>query len=283
MIITVASGKGGTGKTTIATNMALSLPQAQYIDCDVEEPNGNLFLRARIEQRLEVGKPLPEIDYQRCTFCGECAQACEFNALVVLKKKVLVFPELCHGCGVCNFVCPEKAVREGEKIIGVAEVGVVPRESADDLAFAQGILNIGEPMSPPLIKKVKKFADPEKIVIQDAPPGTSCPVIQTIYGSDFCLLVTEPTPFGLNDLQLAVGVVRQLRVPFGVIINRSDSGDQEVLAYCRRERISVLLEMPMNRDLAFAYSKGVPYVQEVPTAKKRFQQLLADIERELRR
>ncbi len=281
MIITVASGKGGTGKTTIATNLALSLPRAQYLDCDVEEPNGNLFLRARIDQRLEVGKPLPEIDYQHCTFCGECARACEFNALAVLKKKVMVFPELCHGCGVCSFVCPENAVREGEKIIGVVEIGVVSRPAGDDLDFAQGILNVGEPMSPPLIKKVKQFAKPEKVVIQDAPPGTSCPVIQTINGSDFCLLVTEPTPFGLNDLELAVGVVRQLGVPFGVIINRSDSGDQEVKDYCRRQRIPVLMEMPMNRDLAFAYSKGVPYVQEVPAAQDQFRQLLAAIEKEL--
>jgi MinD superfamily P-loop ATPase len=283
MIIAVASGKGGTGKTTIATNLALSIPHAQYIDCDVEEPNGNLFLKADIQEKQDVGVPLPLIDNSQCTYCGICAKDCEFNALAVLKDRVMVFPELCHGCGVCSYVCPEKAVGEGEKIIGVAEVGVVPREGEDNLGFVQGILNVGEPMSPPLIKRVKQFAEPEKIVIQDAPPGTSCPVIQTINGSDFCLLVTEPTPFGLNDLELAVGVVRQLGVPFGVIINRSDSGDQEVREYCRREQIPVLLEMPMNRDLAFAYSKGIPYVREVPAAREQFRRLLADIEKELRR
>ncbi len=280
MIIAVASGKGGTGKTTIATNFSLSIPQAQYIDCDVEEPNGNLFLKAEILERQNVGVPLPQIDTSLCTYCGSCAKACEFNALAVLKDRVMVFPELCHGCGVCSYVCPEKAISEGEKVIGVVEKGVVARDG-DDLSFCQGILRVGEPMSPPLIKKAKTYAEPDKTVIIDAPPGTSCPVIQTINGADFCLLVTEPTPFGLNDLELAVGVVRQMKIPFGVIINRSDSGDQEVAAYCRRENIPLLMEIPFNRDLAFAYSKGISYVSENPEAKEQFRQLLVDINKEL--
>ena len=182
MIIAVASGKGGTGKTTIATNLALSIPHAQYIDCDVEEPNGNLFLKAEVQVREDVGVPLPEIDDSLCTYCGICARDCEFNALVVLKDRVMVFPELCHGCGVCSYVCPEKAISEGKKIIGVVERGIVPLED-DDLAFCQGVLNVGEPMSPPLIKKAKTYADSSRTVIMDAPPGTSCPVIQTLNGS----------------------------------------------------------------------------------------------------
>jgi MinD superfamily P-loop ATPase len=280
MIIAVASGKGGTGKTTIATNFALSISQAQYIDCDVEEPNGNLFLKAEILERQDVGVPLPRIDNTLCTYCGRCARDCEFNALAVLKDRVMVFPELCHGCGVCSYVCPEKAISEGEKVIGVVEKGIVRRDG-DDLSFCQGILKVGEPMSPPLIKKAKTYAEPDKTVIIDAPPGTSCPVIQTINGADFCLLVTEPTPFGLNDLELAVGVVRQMHIPFGVIINRSDSGDQEVASYCRRENIPLLMEIPLDRNLAFAYSKGIPYVSENPEAKDQFRRLLVDINEEL--
>lgn len=280
MIIAVASGKGGTGKTTIATNLALSIPQAQYIDCDVEEPNGNLFLKADILEQQNVGVPLPQIDNSICTYCGTCAKDCEFNALAVLKDRVMVFPELCHGCGVCSYVCPEKAISEGEKIIGVVEKGIVHRDG-DDLAFCQGVLNVGEPMSPPLIKKAKTYAEPTRAVIIDAPPGTSCPVIQTINGADFCLLVTEPTPFGLNDLELAVGVVRQMKIPFGVIINRSDSGDQSVVDYCQRENIPLLMEIPYSRDLAFAYSKGIPYVIENLEAKAQFRQLLVAIHKEL--
>jgi len=280
MIIAVASGKGGTGKTTIATNLALSIPHAQYIDCDVEEPNGNLFLKAEIQQKEDVGVPLPHIDNDLCTYCGICAKDCEFNALAVLKNRVMVFPELCHGCGVCSYVCPEKAISEREKIIGAVERGVVPQED-DELAFCQGVLNVGEPMSPPLIKKAKTYADLSRTVIMDAPPGTSCPVIQTLTGADYCLLVTEPTPFGLNDLELAVSVVRQMKIPFGVIVNRSDSGDQSVAEYCQREEIPLLLEIPLNQDLAFAYSKGIPYVTENPEAKDQFRQLLVAIQKEL--
>ncbi|MBN2333392.1 MAG: ATP-binding protein [Deltaproteobacteria bacterium] len=282
MIITIASGKGGTGKTTIATNFALSIPDAQYIDCDVEEPNGNLFLNAEIVERLAVGTPLPQVDLEQCTFCGDCAKACEFNALAVLKKKVLVFPELCHGCGVCRYICPAKAISEGEKRIGIVETGIVHQIQGDDVAFAQGVLNVGEPMSPPLIKRVKQCALAGKTVILDAPPGTSCPVIQTLNGSDFCLLVTEPTPFGLNDLELAVGVVRLLEIPFGVIINRCDSGDQSVVSYCRAEGIPILMELPLNRDLAFAYSKGIPFVAEYPEAREQFRHLLWAIHKELK-
>ncbi|MBN2705212.1 MAG: ATP-binding protein [Deltaproteobacteria bacterium] len=270
MIITIASGKGGTGKTTIATNLALSAPKAQYLDCDVEEPNGHLFLKPTISERRDVTMPIPEIDEKLCNRCGQCAKACEFNALAVIGEKVMFFAELCHGCGVCTYVCPEKAIREGFKEIGCLELGHAGLEGAESLLFAQGISHIGNPLSPPIIKQLKKLIDPERFAILDAPPGTSCPMVQTMLNSDYCLFVTEPTPFGLNDLQLAVGVARQLRIPCGIVINRSDSGDDEVVKYCNRENLRILLEIPFNRELAFAYSRGLAAVSGNPDLRNAF-------------
>jgi MinD superfamily P-loop ATPase len=281
MIITVASGKGGTGKTMVATNLALSIPIAQYIDCDVEEPNGNLFLHAEIEKRWEISLPMPHIDEGRCTLCGECAQACEFNALAISKKRVLVFPELCHGCGVCSYVCPgEGVITEIPRRLGEVELGWVKPENENAIPLTQAQLDIGVLQTAPLIKAVKKTADLNNTVILDAPPGTACPVVETVRGSDYCLLVTEPTPFGLNDLQLSVRLMRELGIPFGVIINRSDSGDRQVLDYCRHEGISVLMEIPFSRELAVAYSKGILIVEQDKAYRARFQHLFKVIGRE---
>ncbi|HDS16317.1 MAG TPA: (4Fe-4S)-binding protein [Proteobacteria bacterium] len=270
MIITIASGKGGTGKTTIATNLALSASSAQYLDCDVEEPNGHMFLKPTISERREVTIPIPEIDEKLCDRCGQCAKACEFNALAVIGEKVMFFAELCHGCGTCTYVCPKKAIHEGGKEIGCLELGHAGLPGAESLLFAQGISQIGNPLSPPVIKQLKKLIDPERFAILDAPPGTSCPMVQTMLGSDYCLFVTEPTPFGLNDLKLAVGVARQLQIPCGIVINRSDSGDDEVVKYCNREKLPILLEIPFNRDLAFAYSRGLAAVISNPDLRKAF-------------
>ncbi|MDY7031913.1 MAG: ATP-binding protein [Thermodesulfobacteriota bacterium] len=253
MKIAIASGKGGTGKTTIATNLALSLKAehaVQYMDCDVEEPNGHLFLHPELEDRISVGIPVPRVDTPKCTYCGQCAQACEFNAIVVIKEKVLIFPELCHGCGGCSYICPEDAIDEVEREIGVIEKGY-----AKGIEFVHGLLNIGEPMAPPLIRTEKKFIDDKKVVIIDSSPGTSCPVVEAVKGSDFCLLVTEPTPFGLNDLKLAVGMVRKLEIPMGILINNADIGDQSVSEYCNRENIPILMEIPQDRKIAEAYSR----------------------------
>ena len=269
MVISVASGKGGTGKTTVATSLALTLADCQLVDCDVEEPNAHIFLDLACGSPETVSIPVPEIDHARCDFCGRCAEVCAYNALAVLKDKVLVFPHLCHGCGGCTLLCPRHAIAEVDKPIGVIECG---RSGA--LEFCQGILNVGEIMAPPLVRAVKKKTDPSRTVIIDAPPGTSCPVIAAVQGSDYCILVTEPTPFGLNDLVLAVEVVRKLKMPFGVVVNRADPGDRTIEHYCAREQIPVLMRIPFDREIAVAYSKGIALVRAQPAYAERFRTML---------
>jgi MinD superfamily P-loop ATPase len=275
MIIAVASGKGGTGKTTIATNLAKSIGnRVQLIDCDVEEPNSHLFLRPQIEKIEEVNIPNPKVDLGKCNFCGECAKICRFSAIVVIKSNVLTFPELCHGCGGCALVCPESAISEMDKPIGILEQG-----SSDALSFIHGRLKVGEAMSPPLIKAARSLARNNGVIIIDAPPGTSCPVIAAVKGTDFCILVTEPTPFGLNDLQLAVDVVHKLNIPTGVVINRCDIGDQEVRKFCYQSNIPILMEIPEDRLIAEAYSRGEMIIDVLPEYRGKFQQLLTNIKR----
>ncbi|MDZ7262153.1 MAG: ATP-binding protein [candidate division KSB1 bacterium] len=278
MIISVASGKGGTGKTTIATNLALSLDgQVQFFDCDVEEPNAHIFLKPHITKTKIFGTPVPLVDKTQCTYCGKCGEICQYHAIVVIKENVLVFPELCHSCGGCWLVCPENAISQTEREVGVIEQGTV-----QGMEFYHGKLRIGEALSPPLIRAVKKYIDPSKIVIIDAPPGTSCPVIESVKRSDFVLLVTEPTPFGLNDLVLAVEVVRALQIPCGVVVNRSDIGDRRVQEYCQRENIPVLMEIKNDRKIAEAYSNGIPLVEVFPEYKDRFLSLYKEIERRVK-
>jgi len=266
MIISIASGKGGTGKTTVATSLAFSLNESvQFLDCDVEEPNAHIFLKPKIEQTRVVSIPVPKIDESKCNFCGRCSEVCAYNAIAVLKDNVLTFPHLCHGCGGCMLLCPQKAIREIDKEIGVVEIGKV-----NNAQFIHGRLSIGEVMSPPLIRAVKDYINPTRTVIIDAPPGTSCPVIESVKGSDFCILVTEPTPFGLNDLILAVEVLRKLNIPFGIVINRFDIGDDALDDYCRKEDISILMKIPFKKEIAFVYSRGIPIVEAFPEFKKEF-------------
>jgi len=272
MIISIASGKGGTGKTTIATNLALSIPNAQILDCDVEEPNSHIFIKPEIKEKKSVFIPVPKIDESKCNYCGKCGEVCAYNAIAVLKDKILAFPNLCHGCGSCSYFCPQGAIKEVNKEIGCVEIG-----NKDELQFVHGKLNIGEMMAPPLIKAVKKYINPAKTVIIDAPPGTSCPVITAIKNTDFVILVTEPTPFGLNDLILAVEVVKILNISFGVIINRSDLGNKGIDDYCGKENIPILMRIPFKKEIAMAYSKGIPVVKALPEYKKSFQKLFRNI------
>jgi len=275
MIISVASGKGGTGKTLVATSLALSLKdrlKVQLLDCDVEEPNDHIFLKPVFNGSEAACISVPEIDDKKCDRCGKCAEVCAYNAIVVLPQQVLVFPNLCHGCGACSYLCPQQAITEVERQIGVVEWG-----QSKGIEFVHGKLNVGEAMAPPIIRKVKQHTSKEGIVIIDVPPGTSCPVVEAVKGSDFCLLVTEPTPFGLNDLLLAVEMLKGLKIACGVVLNRAGSGDEKVLDYCRAENIPVLLTIPLDTDIARMYSRGVTLAEGLPRWQKRFNKLFENI------
>ena len=274
MIISVASGKGGTGKTTVATNMALSLKgPLQFLDCDVEEPNAHLFVHPAFEKTDVITTPVPEVNPDKCNLCGQCDAICQFKAIVLIGESVLTFPELCHSCGGCVEVCPENAVKETQR-----ELGLIQQGRRNGIAFAQGKLRVGEAMSPPLIKQVRSRYRSDRPTIIDAPPGTSCPVIASMNDVDFVLLVTEPTPFGLHDLKLAVGAVKVLGIPCGLVINRSDIGNREVIDYAEREHLPVLMEIPFDRRIAEVYSEGKALVDVMPEWKQRFIDLYQKIE-----
>jgi MinD superfamily P-loop ATPase len=269
MIISIASGKGGTGKTTVATNLAASLEShVQILDCDVEEPNAHLFLHPDIQDVKTVTAPVPKVDESTCTLCGKCAEICQFKAIIIIGETILTFPEMCHGCGGCMEVCPEKAITETGR-----ELGVIEKGHRNGLDFVHGKLRVGEAMSPPLIRKVRSCSRPDMLTIIDAPPGTSCPVITAMKGVDFVMMVTEPTPFGLHDLKLAVEAVKILHIPCGLVINRSDMGDDQVRAYAEQENLPVLMEIPFSRRIAEAYSRGELIIEAMPEWKAKFLEL----------
>lgn len=273
MIISVASGKGGTGKTTVALNLAFSLTNVQLMDCDVEEPNLHLFLAPQERRTIPVCISVPQVDETQCTHCGKCAEVCQFNAIAVVKDQVLIFPEICHGCGGCTLLCPVQAIREIPR-----EIGYIQEGNYNGLSFVQGVLNVGEPMPTPIIRQEKELINKDKTVILDCSPGTSCPVIEGVRESDFCLLVTENTPFGLNDLELAVEMVRALGIPMGVFINQADLGDQKVKKYCQRENIPILGELAHDRRIAEVYSRGEIVVEELPEYRDLFLALFQKIQ-----
>ncbi|MEW6227843.1 MAG: ATP-binding protein [Bacillota bacterium] len=273
MVIAVASGKGGTGKTTIAVNLALTLEGerlVELLDCDVEEPNAHLFLHPILETSEEVTLPVPVVDESKCNACGRCGEVCAFHAIIPLGNQVMTFPELCHGCGGCSRFCPTGAISEEPREIGAVESG-----SAGQIEFVQGKVNVGNPLAPPVVRAVKSRIEARqgKVVIIDAPPGTSCPVVASVKDSDFCVLVTEPTPFGLNDLVLAIDMVKKLGIPFGVVINRSGLGNRDLVTYCRREKIPILLEIPFDRTYAACYARGGRLAEEFPELKEAFRGL----------
>ncbi|MBC7110504.1 MAG: hypothetical protein PWR13_1216 [Archaeoglobi archaeon] len=271
MILSVASGKGGTGKTTVAVNLAAVSEEIQFLDCDVEEPNAHIFLKPSLTFSQSVSIRVPEIDEERCSLCGECSIFCSFNALAVTKNGIMLFEELCKGCGGCSLVCPENAIRERERPLGVIEGG-----RFDGGEFLHGKLIPGEPFATPIIRELKRRIDGKAdLVIIDSPPGVACPMINSVFGSDFALLVTEPTPFGLFDLSLAVSVLRELEIPMGVVINKAED-ERMIEEFCEREGIPVLMKIPFSREIAELYSEGELLVRE-ERWKEKFEELITRV------
>jgi MinD superfamily P-loop ATPase len=274
VIVAVASGKGGTGKTTVAVHLARTLgDHVQLLDCDVEAPNDHLFLRPTRDLVERVSIPVPEVDDDLCSGCGQCSEICQYNAIAALRDRVITFPELCHGCGGCTLACPEGAIRETPRPIGVIETGV-----ADGVRLVQGRLDVGEALVPPLIRAVRAKANGTGTVFIDAPPGTSCSMIAAVRGADLALLVTEPTPFGLNDLKLAVEALRILDIPMVVVVNRAGSGDERVHDYCADEGLEIALEIPDDRRIAEAYARGENLLHAVPWTRPLFETLALRIQ-----
>jgi MinD superfamily P-loop ATPase len=298
MKIAIASGKGGTGKTTIATSLALSLAAESeltpplFLDCDVEGPNAHLFLKPEFTHHQEVGILIPEVNKSKCTYCGKCAEVCQYHAIAVLGKKTLVFPQLCHGCGSCTLICPEGAISEVMDIMGVLEGGPATAE----ISFAHGVMHVGEPMAVPVIRQLKAWAVSEleyspgdtststpntstqrQVVIIDVSPGTSCPVVEAVRGADYLILVTEPTPFGLHDLRLAVQVARQLDILAGVVVNRYGTGNSDVEEFCSAEELPILMRIPFERTIAEGIARGKTLVEIYQEYIPRFQEMFIKI------
>lgn len=270
MRLAVMSGKGGTGKTTVAASLAAVVLDCQYIDCDVEEPNGAIFLKPEIGATMPVTVPVPQVNASRCTGCGDCAATCQFSALAVAGGDVLIFPEICHHCGACVLACPLEAISETERQIGVVE-------RSKDGKFWHGRLNIGEPVGLPIIQKLKGKASRDKTVIFDCPPGASCAVVRCLDGVDCCLLVTEPTPFGLHDLKIAVELMRQMGLPGGVVINKSDGDNRDIHSFCCEEALPVWLEIPFSTEIAENYSRGILPVAADQAWAEKFSELYKNL------
>lgn len=283
MLITIASGKGGTGKTTVAVNLALTLKNllpVVLLDCDVEEPNAHLFIQPSFDEAEAVTTTVPKIETSECNGCGRCIEFCAFNAIAIVNHKPITFPELCHSCGGCSLVCPTGAVTEVSRQIGLVKTG-----SGCGIQIAKGSLGIGSPLAPMVVNGVRKTTPKDhsdRAVIIDASPGTSCAVVAAAQDTDYCLLVTEPTPFGLHDLTLAVELARRLRLPYGVVVNRTGLGDGGVYDYCQEAGIPILMEIPFEPKYAACYARGGRLVEEFPDLKDRFLRLWDLISKQVR-
>jgi len=270
--IAVASGKGGTGKTTVALGLAMVAEAVTLVDCDVEEPDDHIFLGGRGDLVEEVTIPVVRVDETACTLCGECARVCAYGAIAVLKDQVMVVDEMCHGCGACGIVCPVDAIFEERRRIG--EVWLRERGG---IHLYTGFLDVGQPLATPIITRLKALVGREGLLIYDSPPGTACPVVETVRDADHCILVTEPTPFGLFDLTMAVDMIRELDVPFDVVVNRDRDDFPDMDDYLRAEGIQVLMRIPDSMEIARLYSRGVHFVEEMPEWRERFSDLLVKV------
>ncbi len=262
-----------------ATSLALSLSNeisVSLLDCDVEEPNDHIFLDTVFTGSQEISVPVPEIDEERCDHCGVCARVCAFHALAVFPDWVATFPNLCHGCGACRIMCPRNAVIERERKVGLVEWG-----RGNDIECIRGTLKVGEALVPPIIQEVKKRYRNERsggFAILDSPPGTSCPMVETVKETDFCVLVTEPTPFGVHDLILAIGVAKALSIPTGVVVNKEGMGNERIDEVCRENGIPLLMTIPYDERIARCTVRGIPLVREAPEWESRFRECAGKIQ-----
>lgn len=275
MTIAVASGKGGTGKTTVSVALAFSVQKnISLLDCDVEEPNAGLFLDLGELKSEEVYVVIPKVNEDKCTHCGLCADFCNFNALAVTEKKVIVFSDLCHSCGGCFLICPQNAFEEKKSVIGKLEIA-----EKGNLHFVRGVLDVGKEISPPLIRAVKKHQSEESLNIIDCPPGSSCPMTTAVKGSDYVILVTEPSPFGLHDLTLVQKVLKEMEIPFGVVVNRDGNSFKGIDEFCEKENIEILMKIKEDRKIAETCSRGGNIFDVRPEMKSVFTGVLEKIQR----
>ena len=277
MIISIASGKGGTGKTTVASSLASIIENCVYIDCDVEEPNGHILLKPEIANEVPAYKLIPQINPKECNFCNKCIEVCEFHALLNLKTEILLFDELCHSCGACSYFCPQKAIVEVKKEIGKIRTGI----TENNILFFDAFLKVGESAAAPLIRKIKGVYQGDRPTIIDSPPGTSCSMFEAVKNSDYCILVTESSPFGLSDLKLAINVLKEIDLSFGIIINKYDETFSQMEEYIAKDDHNLLLKIPFRMDIAECYSKGELPMRVIKGYRQLMEELLEKLRKEI--